>query len=347
MDLQQRINAFVRLGSFLDRLSDKESPEFKKFQFDTILQLSYQTNGWFTEENVLKMVAAIADSLNKDDMQKWLSADSAKINSHSPKTIAVIMAGNIPLVGFHDLLCVLITGNKALVKMSSDDNILMPFVIRALVETEPEFEDQITFSDNKMQNFDAVIATGSNNTARYFNYYFGKYPHIIRKNRNSLAVLSGNESKEELKALGDDIFTYFGLGCRSVSKLYVPEAYNFDALFEAIFPFGDIINNKKYGNNYDYNRTIFLMNSDKFLDNNFVMIRENADLSGPVGMLNYETYSDLKVLVATLKIRKNEIQCISTNLELGIPTVKLGTAQHPKLWDYADGINTLEFLLSL
>ena len=255
------------------------------------------------------------------------------------------MAGNIPLVGFHDLLCVLITGNKALVKLSSNDQKLIPLLIDFLIDIEPSLKDKVIFTKEKLDHYDAVIATGSNNTARYFEYYFGKKPNIIRKNRNSVAVLSGKESQEELTALGEDIFRYFGLGCRSVSKIYLPKEYNIDTFFKAMFPYNSIINHHKYANNYDYNKAVYLMSEFKILDNGFLILKEEESFGSPIASLFYEYYEDVSTLKEKLKDNKENLQCIVSSGFVE-DEISFGNTQKPMLNDYADGIDTIAFLLN-
>jgi hypothetical protein len=258
------------------------------------------------------------------------------------------MAGNIPAVGFHDLLCVLLSGHNILIKVSSDDPALIPFLAGMIIYFEKDFAQTINFSEGKLINFDAVIATGSNNTAKHFEYYFGKYPHIIRKNRSSIAILNGKETKEELAELGKDIFYYFGLGCRNVSKIYVPEGYKFDSLFEAVYDYKFVLDNKKYNNNYEYNRAIYLLDLIPFLDNNFLMIREKEELHAPTSVLFYETYTNQDRLVEKINPLLPNLQCIVTNFEMkGLKTIALGHTQEPTIFDFADDVNTLDFLNSI
>ena len=239
-------------------------------------------------------------------------------------------------------MCVLLSGNKALIKLSTDDDVLLPFFLRLLTHYEPRFEEQIGFASGKLGAFDAVIATGSDNTASHFRYYFGKYPHIIRHNRTSVAVLTGNESTEELKRLGDDIFLYFGLGCRNVSKVLVPKGYNFNKFFESIVSFGDVVNNKKYGNNYDYYRAIYLLERQPFLDNNFLMVKESEQLHAPVGVLYYQQFDDETVIRQYLENHENELQCV-----IGKGFLPFGYSQRPVITDFADNVDTLAFLVHL
>lgn len=352
MTLEKRINAFVELGSFLTQYSSKHQNDKLVVlnqlffnDFDILINNQKPFNGWFTPENVALAIDAVAGMLTRENLEKWLIKYSIKENN-IPKRVGVVMAGNIPLVGFHDFLSVLITGNIVVAKTSKEDSLLIKKIAEILIKIEPDFKQQIEFTD-KLENFDAVIATGSNNTARYFEYYFGKYPNIIRKNRNSVAVLSGHETAEELVELGKDIFQYFGLGCRNVSKLYVPKNYSFNLFFESILKdYQHVVDNNKYGNNYDYNRAVYLLGNNALLDNNFVLLKEEASLSSPVAVLHYEFYNDLEQLTQQLKIQNEQIQCIVSHLDIP-QAINLGKAQQPDLWDYADGVDTLEFLLKV
>lgn len=339
--------AFVKLGTFLGTYVENKQqglePESSwSRELDTLFTQAKHHNGWFTEENLLTALRAWAQQLTQARMGKWL----AKYPLTSPKAIrvAVIMAGNIPLVGFHDFLAVLITGNHVLAKLSSNDGHLLPFLSRYLIHLEPKLEPRIGFTDSKLEDFDAVIATGSTNTSRYFEHYFGKYPHIIRRNRNSVAVLTGKESKEQLKALGNDIFQYFGLGCRSVSKLFVPPDYDFNQFFEAIYDYRHVIDHTKYANNYDYNKAVYLMSDFKMLDNGFLIVKEDTGYASPIASLFFERYSALEGLKLRLHDDSNLLQCVVSE---GIfpSEVAFGQTQSPDLDDYADGVDTVEFLL--
>ncbi len=340
MQLNQRINAFASLGKFLKQIVfENENSKAKK-----TIKKAETENGWFTSENIIGALNNWSDALSEKNLQQWVS--KYEIEETKPKNIAIIMAGNIPLVGFHDFLSVLITGNKVLAKLSSNDKTLLPLFAEYLISVEPEFKNYIVFTEERLKNFDAVIATGSNNTARYFDYYFGKYPNIIRKNRNSVAVLTGKESEEDLKMLADDIFCYFGLGCRNVSKLYIPESYDFEPFFKAMLSWKEIIHNHKYINNYDYNKAVYLMDSFPLLDNEFMLLKEDDGFSSPISVVFYEKYTSLDNLKEELKTKSENIQCtVST---AGLPNeITFGKAQHPELWDYADGVDTIDFLLKL
>jgi hypothetical protein len=256
------------------------------------------------------------------------------------------MAGNIPLVGFHDFLCVLLSGNKVLAKLSSNDKVLLPFLSDYLIKEEPLLAKRIEFTEGKLENFDAVIATGSNNTGRYFEHYFGKRPNIIRKNRSSVAILTGNESQDELEALGEDIFRYYGLGCRNVAKLFVPTGYDFDAFYKAMFTFQDVIHHHKYANNYDYNKAVYLMSDFKILDNGFLVLKEDEGFSSPIAALFYSQYDSQEKLREQLLMQEEQIQCI-VSAETQSNDIAFGETQNPQLGDYADGVDTMEFLLQL
>lgn len=311
-------------------------------RFSAIFAQAELQNSWFTEHNLTFARNTWATTLSEANIKRWLSAYELS-QPQNIKKILLIMAGNIPLVGFHDLLCVWVSGHKAVVKLSSEDKLLLPFIVEQLRKLIPEWAEAVTFSDEKVTNFDAVIATGSNNTARYFEYYFGKKPHIIRKNRNSVAVLTGKETQEELTALGKDIFQYYGLGCRSVSKLFVPENYSFDAFFQAIYTYRDIINEQKYANNYDYNKAVYLMSLYKLLENGFLILKEDKSYASPIATLFYEYYTDTEALKKQLITDTEQIQCVVAKGLLP-DEIAFGNTQIPQLWEYADNVDTLKFL---
>jgi hypothetical protein len=353
MTLQQRKTAFTQLGKFLSQFA-QDSTEKREdvlnnnlFYNDlaALITLSQSHNRWFTEEQVLFALQSWAKALTPENLDNWIAPYNIPDNVQ-PKTVGLILAGNIPLVGFHDFLSVLITGNRALVKTSSNDQHLLPFMAKYLIAAEPAMADHITFTEGKLEGFDAVIATGSNNTARYFEYYFKDKAAIIRKNRNSTAVLTGNESKEELIALGEDIFRYFGLGCRNVSKLYVPKEYDFTPFFEAMYEYKDIIHYEKYANNYDYNKAVFLMSNFKLLDNGFLTIKEDSSYASPISSIFYEYYNTLDEVKQRLQEEHEQIQCVVSN---GVVegSVVFGQTQLPELWDYADNVDTIKFLLNI
>lgn len=351
MRLEKRIEAFSELGKFLAQFSENtieknNSVIGNELFFEDFLEEvknAHHYNGWFTEENMLFAFTSWANLLTSENLKNWTSGYS--VDNSKNKNIAVITAGNIPLVGFHDFLSVLISGNSITVKQSSSDSELLQKIAKYLEFVEPEFKGKINFTKGRMAQFDAVIATGSNNTARYFDYYFGKYPNIIRKNRNSVAVLNGQETEEDLKNLGEDIFRYFGLGCRSVSKVFVPKNYNFDPFFQQIYPYSCLMEYKKYENNYTYNKAVYLMSKFSLLENGFFILKEDFGYSSPIGTLFYEYYDNAQELQKKLSVDKEKIQCVvGKNKEHHVP---FGQTQTPSLTDYADGINTLDFLSKL
>lgn len=343
MTLQHRIEVFAKLGKTLSGLCNSNFDD-ENHPFQKLLSQAKIENAWFTKENQLMALKAIAEMLSEEKLLKWISEyPGFKSQTSNSKRVGLILAGNIPAVGFHDLLCVLISGNHAVIKCSSDDKVLLKWLTDELIKIESAFSNSISFVE-RMTGSDAVIATGSNNSARYFDYYFSKIPRIIRRNRNAVAVLSGNETDDELKNLGRDIFSYFGLGCRNVSKLFVPVNYDFQSFFKAVESFSEVMQHNKYMNNYDYHHAIFLLNQVKFLTNNFLIIKEDKPISTPVSVLNYEFYKDDTALKKELNEKKEEIQCIVTAKKEVENAVTFGKAQHPQLWDYADGVDTMEFL---
>ncbi|MGM9478572.1 acyl-CoA reductase [Pedobacter sp. GSP4] len=331
---EKAIIAFGKLGKLLTNPTDI---------LGNAIYSAESANAWFTAENIKKSILSFAEMLNEADLAIWFKSVSF---SALPKKVGLILAGNIPMVGLHDVLSVLATGNIALIKLSSSDDKLIKTVIAELINIEPAFEDKIVYVE-RLKDFDAVIATGSNNSSRYFDYYFSKVPNIIRKNRNSVAVLNGTESKEEIELLGADIFDYFGLGCRNVSKIYFPKGYDIANLYEGIESYNQIINHFKYQNNYDYNKSIYLVNAAKHFDNGFLLLKEDENMASPLAVLYYEEYESLLEVENKLQDKSAFIQCIVAKPELGFNSFDFGQSQHPKLWDYADNVDTIAFLNSL
>lgn len=355
LDVATRISAFEKLGRFIGQYKEESKDEDLKKLNEYFLPGLRQTiheagiyNNWFTPDNVEYALQQWSDALQQKNIESWVAKYSDDhFETESPLSVALIMAGNIPLVGFHDFITVLLCGHKALVKPSSDDDKLLPFIAQVLVAIERKFATYITFANGQIKEFDAVIATGSDNSARYFERYFGKYPNLIRKNRTSVAVLNGEESEEQLQALGWDVFRYFGLGCRNVSKIFLPEGYDIDKIFKAFYSFGDVIQNKKYGNNYDYNRAIFMLEKQEFLENGFVIIKESESLHAPAAVIYRESYSDLESLNHKLKELEDQLQCVVSINKVVEDSVLPGHAQQPQLWDYADKVDTVAFLNSI
>jgi len=349
--MQQQIDAFVKLGRFLSQFSqsnivEKENIEFNELFFEGFkhqIKIAQEKNSWFTKDNILFSLESWSKALTRENISAWIQDQHF---NPTKSTVAIIMAGNIPLVGFHDFLAVLISGHSVLVKQSSNDKNLLPFLAKYLEYIEPSIKGSIQFTEAKLEKFDAIIATGSNNSARYFEHYFKGKPNIIRKNRNSVAVISGNETDHEMSELSNDVFQYFGLGCRSVSKIFVPDGYNFDAFFNGMYSKKDFINNAKYANNYDYNKAVYLMSEFDLLENGFLMIKEDESYASPIATIFYEYYSDSNQLKEKLTIDADKIQCIVSN-GFNESEIRFGQTQYPQLWDYADGVNTLDFLATI
>jgi hypothetical protein len=346
MTLNEHIEAFSELGKFLEQFfndSNTKDDEFSQ-RLATEIEAAVHYNGWFTKNNVRFSLQQWQLALTEDNLSAWLK--NYDINTKAPKTIGLILAGNVPLVGFHDVLSVLVTGHNVLIKYSSNDQRLLPLLLEKLKAINSKYNERIKTAKDQLKGFDAVIATGSNNTSRYFNYYFKNVPSIIRKNRHSVAILTGEESPEQIQLLANDIFRYYGLGCRNVSKLLVPEGYNFNTFFENIMNWSEVINDNKYANNYDYNKAVYLMSGANMLDNNFVLLKDDKGFSSPIGVLFQDSYKNLEELEEILAEEKDNLQCVVSN-NLQPHHIYFGETQHPKLWDYADNIDTVEFLLKV
>ena len=341
------ISAFAQLGKIMNCLSQNLAitdfelgiTPLELENLNSLISRQVHHNGWFSEDMVRKALLSLACMLEKEKLEDW--AKNYRFNE-KPLTVAVIMAGNIPLVGFHDFLCVLLSGNRIMCKLSSEDKLLLPALTKILIHLDSDFKGLISFSERNISNFDAVIATGSTNSLDHFIQYFSKYPHLFRNSRTSLAVISGNESEKELVLLGKDLFDYYGRGCRNVSQLLLPENYSLNRIFEAIVSYGDVVNNKKYGNNYDYNKSIHLMNLEKFLDNNFVLVKESKELFSPLAMIYYSFYSNENEVNEFITKHEESIQCI-----VGSNFTPFGKSQEPDLADYADNIDTIKWLNKL
>ena len=338
MTLPERINALAQLGHSLQQ---------KDEYLEAVMARTKYNNPWFTIENQERAVKAIAEQfLQKEKLEEWVSIYDLK-ETADPKTVGLVMAGNIPLVGFHDLLSVFISRHKAKIKLSDKDRYLLPYLLKLLGKADPRTEPYFEIIE-RLKGFDAVIATGSNNSARYFETYFGKVPNIIRKNRNAVAVISGNETGDELLALGKDVFRYFGLGCRNVSKLYLPEGYDFQLLLEKLHEYREIIMHHKYKNNFDYNLALLMMNRTVFWNIGCTILIESESIASRIALVHYEFYSNKKGLPKILEGKKEEIQCVVSKEGInGFDHIPFGKAQEPALNDYADGVDSLEFLAGL
>lgn len=339
MNLKGRIKALKELGFEIKSLLNSNEKEY-------LFSKVKNENGWFTNDNLSLSLSSISENFLNESAIYSFCENYNLDHSNNPKNIGIVASGNIPAVAFHDLLCVFLSGNRTKIKLSSTDNSLMSYLINELHEISPEIKDLIQISD-RLNNVDALIATGSNNTARYFEYYFSKIPNIIRKNRTSVSILDGTEKKSQLADLGNDIFRYFGLGCRNVSKLLVPNDYDFQTFFESIEYWNTINLHHKFNNNYDYNKSIYLINGDKHFDNGFLLVKEDTGLVSPLGVLFYETYDGISDVKKYIELNKERIQCVVGNPNLNLKTINFGMSQAPSLSDFADDVDTLLFLQNL
>lgn len=337
MTLQDRIEAFVKLGQRISSLGQEE--------FEDLARRIENGNSWFTPESIRNALNALGSMLQEASLLSWVQDYEIKDKVES-KEVGVMMAGNVPAVGFHDFMCVLVSGHKMHGKLSSTDAVLMKWLAEELILLAPAFKDFISFQE-MLKSKDAYIATGSDNSARYFEYYFGKYPHIIRKNRTSVAIFSGDETHEDYLNVAKDIFLYFGLGCRNISKLYIPHEDQLQDFLEAIESFHPIIHHHKYKNNYDYNKSIYLVNQRPHLDNNFLLLTKDDNLVSPISVLYYEIYDELPRLNDKLSLHQNKIQCMVSKDGHISGSIPFGEAQCPTVKDYADDLDTMKFLLSL
>jgi hypothetical protein len=330
--IQNRIELLLKLKKYIQANSDC---------LQEIKELAQRQNGWFTQEFIQLSLNAICENfLDENELIVFASLFSEKNEAFIPKKVGIIMAGNIPLVGFHDFLCVFLSGHDVYIKLSSKDDVLLPHFIKKLIEWDPSLSEHIIIAD-MLKNLDAYIATGSNTSANYFEYYFAKYPHIIRKNRTSIGILTGKESNEELSALADDIYHYFGLGCRNITKIYVPADYDFIPLLDACRKYDELKNHNKFRNNLDYNLALYILNNQFYMSNESLLLVEDKRLFSAVAVLNFEYYSDKNEVLEYIQ-HSQEVQAI-----VGHDFIPFGSAQKPSITDFADGVNTVDFLNSL
>lgn len=346
-------DTFIILGKIFRAAADGDVADCKGFESQAMAlrecsESAVLSNGWFTPEFVKMQLRSLAQMLTEDSVKRFseqYGLDALPLSNHKVKIVA---AGNIPLVCFHDMLCVLMAGFRLVLKPSSKDRLLTHAVLEIIKQITPELKDRVEEEDGERIPFDAIIATGSNNSARYFDYYFSKYPNIIRRNRSSVAVLSGNETSEDYRLLADDIFAYYGLGCRSVSKIYVPKGYNYDDFFKGIYHKSDVMVNAKFADNYTYNKAVYLMSGADILENGFLILKKDTGLSSPVGVIFSEEYQNVDTLAQSLVQNADNLQCVVSKVDLqGVATVSFGQSQHPAIDDFADGVDTIQFLKTL
>ena len=336
MDINECISPFLQLGK---RLRSMRPDAWRRLLDSVGVQ-----NPWFTDEQITLGFSGLNRYLEEEKLTRWLHGYPARMSS--PKTVGLIMAGNIPLVGFHDLLCVLLSGHNAMIKLSRDDSILIPFIIENLVDIDDRFRKRMAIAEH-LKDYDAIIATGSDNSARYFEYYFAKAPHIIRRNRTSVAILRGDETPSDLRCLADDVFQYFGLGCRNVAKAFAPEDFDAGLLLDSFEPFRHYLDHHKYANNYYYRRSVYAVNRVHHLDSGFYLLVETPELFSPISVLYIETYKSIEALEGMIGERRAKIQCIVSKDAWYPDSARFGKSQQPELWNYADDVDTMQFLLGL
>lgn len=351
MNLNARLERLAWLGEFFRAyFLNKNNSDYKDLYHTLRYTINNEihSNPWFTEEQIEYALKHWGNILNTKHISEWANIyDKKLLEENKTKNVLVIAAGNIPLVAFHDVLSVFLCGHRCTVKVSSKDKNLLKTLINIWGSTFPEINERIFVSEGIVNNFDAVIATGSNQSLRYFETYFGNYPHIFRGHRNSIAILDGTETEDELKLLSDDVFLYFGLGCRNVSKIFVPENYNFNSLFSAFKKWEHIFYHHYYLSNYEYQKTVYILNKTHFVDGGFFMLKESEEISSPIGVIFYEYYSDIRILAAKNNAWSSQVQCIVCKEDKYIKGIQFGYAQKPKLWDYADNVDIINFLIRI
>jgi hypothetical protein len=336
MKLPERTKAFIELGKRIGSLTAGEIKE--------LAARAGSENPWFTEESIALSLRGLSAMLDEDEVMKWIMRYQPEPEKSS--TVGVAMAGNIPFVGFHDFLCVLISGHRLKAKLSSQDSVIFTFIFKTLLAIEPRFEASVSI-EPRLKDTDAIIATGSDNTARYFEYYFRNIPHIIRKNRSSCAVLMGEETDDDLARLGVDVFSYFGLGCRNVSKIYAPEEFDFGRLIKSWEPYRHVVLHHKYANNYDYQKSILLINLAPFLDGEFVILKKDEALVSPIAVIYFETYADQADLKKKIDALGDKLQLVTSARGWFGGSIEFGKGQFPSVGDYADNVDTMKFLAAI
>ncbi len=334
MNIEKKINSLCRLGKEIQKII---------YNQDEIIRRACKQNPWFIPEFVIKALNGISYMLDEEKLNKWVS--NYDVYSKSKKNIGIIMAGNIPLVGFHDLMTVLLSGHHAIIKLSHNDDVLIPYLLDILRSIDPVIVNDINFV-NSLNKIDAVIATGSDNTSRYFKYNYKSIPSVIRKNRTSCCIIDGQEQIQDLINLSDDIFSYFGLGCRNISKIYVPNSYSIENLITNFNNYKWILEHSKYNNNYRYLLSKFSLEKRFFINADYFILMENGNIVSPIACIYYEKYNDVKHLELMLKRNSSKIQCMVSRKAWFSGSIPFGKAQMPEPWDYADNVDTMAFLLS-
>lgn len=343
MDIHNRIECLVQLGEVIELRTSSLSDE----KFLAVIRRAEIQNPWFTRDNILAAFTGICQMLRRDVLEQWADSYPELATLRTGKTLGAVLAGNLPMVGFHDMLCSILCGMKFRGKLSSKDKLLLPYVISLLAEIDRNVAEQIHLTEGFLTGFDLVIATGSDNSSRYFDYYFSKYPNIIRHNRSSVAVLTGEETENDITGLCDDVFLYFGLGCRNVSKLYVPEGFRPDTFYQAAEKYANLLQHNKYLNNYEYRRALLLINMIKHYDNGFCLLVPQTAIGSPIGELYYEEYTAIDEVARVLAQNRAHLQCIVSRADVFYQkNVLPGRSQFPAVDEYADGTDTVQFLIN-
>lgn len=343
MDIQERINSLAKLGDAIELRTEGMCDEV----FLATLRRAEIQNPWFTRDNILTALGGIRKMLRREVLEHWAARYPALADLRSSKTLGAVLAGNLPMVGFHDMLCAVLCGMNFRGKLSSKDKLLLPYIVGLLGEIDAGLAGRIDLTEGFLTGFDLVIATGSDNSSRYFDYYFSRFPHIIRRSRSSVAVLTGDESPEDMAGLCDDVFLYFGLGCRNVSKLYCPAGFRPDPFYEAAERYSSLLNHNKYLNNYEYRRALMLLNMIAHYDNGFCLLVPQTAIGSPIGELYYEEYTDISAVAGSLAANADLLQCIVSRADVfHQKNVLPGRAQFPEVYEYADGTDTVQFLIT-
>lgn len=337
--LTQRIQSLVQLGYYLDNVDEA--------LHSSIVQHAEQANPWFTPVNIQKAIDAIRNEFLQPSALNYLAQNYCLDDNISVKKVGIICAGNIPLVGWHDIMCTYLCGHQSIIKYSEKDAILIPYLLKELHRIDPHSAWYFQTAE-KLVDYDAIIATGSDSTAIHFQHYFSHVPHIIRKNRNSVAILRGDENIDELRALSTDIFNYFGLGCRNVTKIFVPKGYNFSTFLSILDAYEPYKMSSKYQSNYEYNLAVLLLNQKEFYQGNSILLVHSEKIGAAVATLNYEYYDHIDTLGAHLQKDVQKIQCVVSKEKIaGFEIIPFGQSQCPTINTYADGVDTINFLLGL
>ena len=311
---------------------------------DRAFEDSLRLNPLFTinmQHEALKIICK--KFLNINCLHNWLTPYKELLFERE-STVGIVMAGNLPLVGFHDFLVTMASGSRAQIKLSGKDR-LLPALFEMLCEINPYWRARVAFTEHLPENIDLLIATGGEEASKFFKSEYDEIPKIVRSSRSSIAILKGDETIDELRRLSDDIFLYYGMGCRSVSTLLVPFGYTFELLIEAFKNKENAITSEDYLSAYRYQKALAAMNKSGYSDGGFYILREHSSFPPPMGVLNVLTYRNVDQINEFIDSNKLHLQCV-VNRKFNNSNIEFGEAQYPSLDEYADGVNSLEFLLN-